>query len=119
MDANTPNDKPAGLINIDAISQEMHVRPEILKRIITSFAQTLTEKNTGLEDALLKDDALRARAILHEVRGTSGNLRLHEVYDSARILHEAVKAGEPKENLLKYFEVLKAHSKELTEFVKQ
>lgn len=119
METNAQNSQPAKGINIDAISLEMHVRPEVLKKIITSFSQTLTEKNVGLEDAIQKDDALRARAILHEVRGTSGNLRLHEVYDSARILHEAVKAGEPKENLLKYFEVLKSHSKELTEFVKQ
>ena len=105
-------------INIDAISQELHVRPEVLKRIVTSFAQTLAEKIIPLEDALLKDDAIRARAILHEIRGTSGNLRLTKIYDAARILHEAVKANEEKNNLLKYFETLKSYALALTEFIK-
>lgn len=106
-------------VDINAISQQLGVRPEVLKRIITSFAQTLSQKTSDLQDALAKDDALRARAILHEVRGTSGNLRLSNVYDSARILHEAVKVGDQKANLLKYFEALKAASVELSEFVKQ
>ena len=104
-------------INLDVISGELHVRPEILKKIITSFAGTLAVKLAELATACSKDDVARARAILHEVRGTSGNLRLEKVYVTARALHEAVKAGQEKVKILEYLESLKARSAELTDVV--
>ena len=106
-------------IDIDAISRELHVRPEVLKRIIAGFSKTLTEKIVQLEDALAKSDTVKMRALLHEIRGTSGNLRLAKVYSSALDLHEAVKANAEKEKLQQYFSVLKSRSAALGEYAKK
>ena len=94
--------------DIEKVSQELHIRPEVLRRIATSFATTLSAKIQDLQEAMAKDDVLKMRAILHEVRGTSGNLRLEDIFSSARTLHEAVKASEDKTNILEYFEALKS-----------
>ncbi len=104
-------------IDIDAISQELHVRPEVLKRIIASFSKTLTEKVINLEHALMKSDVVGMRALLHEIRGTSGNLRLTKVYSAALDLHEAVKANAEREKLSQYLSVLREHSAALDEFI--
>ncbi|HOW36478.1 MAG TPA: hypothetical protein PL155_08715 [Candidatus Omnitrophota bacterium] len=105
-------------VDVDAISRELRVRPEILKRIIISFSKTLTEKMFQLEGALADDNAVFMRALLHEIRGTSGNLRLAVVYETAKTLHEAVKAGEEKKRLQEYFDALKVCSSQLTEYAK-
>ena len=106
------------MIDIDAISKEMHVRPEVLKNIMSSFMKTLTSKLTELAEAHEKSDVTRMRAILHEVRGTSGNLRLQDVYSSAVTLHEAVKAGEGREKTTTYLEDLKKKAAFLAEDLK-
>src|SRR3989338_3420808 len=94
-------------IDIDVISQELHVRPEVLKRIIASFFKTLTEKVINLEQALLKSNTAGMRALLHEIRGTSGNLRLAKIYSAAMDLHEAVKANAEREKLSRFLSVLR------------
>lgn len=104
-------------LDIEAISQELHVRPEVLKRIITSFSKTLTDKMINLEQALLKSDIVGMRVLLHEIRGTSGNLRLAKIYSAALDFHEAVKADAKREKLNQFFSVLKARSLALSEFI--
>ena len=106
-------------ININTISMELHVRPEVLRKIIISFAGTLAIKMVELNSACEKDDMIRMRAILHEIRGTSGNLRLEKLYVAARTLHEAVKAGQAKDKILEYLGALKAQSTELMGVVSQ
>ncbi len=106
-------------IDIDAISRELHVRPEVLKRIIAGFSKTLSEKIVQLEGALAKSDTVKMRALLHEIRGTSGNLRLAKIYSSAMDLHEAVKANAENEKLQQFFSVLKSRSAVLDEYAKK
>ncbi|MFA5059996.1 MAG: Hpt domain-containing protein [Candidatus Omnitrophota bacterium] len=102
-----------------AVSQQLHVRPEVLKRIVISFSKTLQEKIAGLQEAFNNGDVLKMRALLHEIRGTSGNLRLEKVYSTARVMHEAVKSGEDKNNVAQYFEGLKSSAAQLFEFAKR
>ena len=109
---------PAWNYNFTVVSQQLHVRPEVLKRIVISFSQTLAEKISQLQTALSANDIAQARALLHEIRGTSGNLRLDDIFSSAKFLHEAVKAGEAQDKLMAYFEALKIVSTKLFEYVK-
>ena len=106
------------MIDVEAVSQQLHVRAEVLKKIMVSFSQTLAGKLVELGEAHEKSDILRMRAILHEIRGTSGNLRLQDVYASAVTLHEAVKAGEAKEKTDAYLEDLKKKAALLVEDLK-
>ena len=106
-------------LNIEEISNELRVRPEIYRRLLHSFSKTIIEKMQVLEEALKTDDVMKMRAILHEVKGTSGNLRLKAMSETANTLHVAVKAGEPKEKLEEYFVSLKARTKEFVEFAQK
>lgn len=93
-----------------AVSQELHVRPEILVRLLKSFSVTLAQKIAQLDELIPKNDVLQIRAIMHEVKGTSGNLRLKKVYESADVMHVAVKAGDPQEKVLPLFTTFKNES---------
>ena len=106
-------------LNIDyaAISQLLKVRPEILKKLIVSFSKSLEEKSKDLEAALAKNDAMQMRMILHEIKGTAGNLRLETISEAENVMHEAVKAGEDKAKLEEYLKTLKLRISELKEYL--
>ncbi len=104
-------------IDFAAISQQLKIRPEILKKLIKSFSSTLLEKMTVLESTLAKNDTMQMRMILHEIKGTAGNLRLATISEAESVMHEAVKAGEGKDNLEGYFKTLKARVEELQKYV--
>ena len=109
--------QPLVNINFDAISQQLKVRPEILKRLIKSFSFSLGGKMASLEQALAKNDALLMRSILHEIKGTAGNLRLDTISSAENVMHEAVKAGEAPQKLTEYFATLKLRVQELQEYM--
>ncbi|MFA6378521.1 MAG: Hpt domain-containing protein [Candidatus Omnitrophota bacterium] len=90
-----------------AVSQELHVRPEILTKLLKSFSNTLSQKIAQLDDFMLKNDVIQIRAIMHEVKGTSGNLRLKQVYEAADAMHVSVKAGDPAEKITELFGVFR------------
>ncbi len=103
--------------NLDAVSEELKIRPEILKKLVISFSKTLSEKIQALEEALKADDVIKMRALLHEIRGTSGNLRLESIATTGRIMHEAVKSENQKEKIHEYFDALKAQTHALGYFI--
>ena len=96
--------------DLNVVSQELHVRPEILSRLLKSFSVTLAQKIAQLDEALPKNDIVLVRAIMHEVKGTSGNLRLKDVYQTADVMHVAVKAREPMEKVKPLFDTFRAES---------
>lgn len=104
-------------IDFAAISQQLKIRPEILKKLIKSFSGTLLDKMVLLEAALGKNDAMQMRMILHEIKGTAGNLRLATIAEAENVMHEAVKAGEGKDKLDGYYKTLKARVEELQKYV--
>ncbi|OGX05857.1 MAG: hypothetical protein A2Z88_01150 [Omnitrophica WOR_2 bacterium GWA2_47_8] len=104
-------------IDYDKISQELKVRPEILKRLILSFSQALADRMVKLEEALKNNDTAQMRAILHEIKGTGGNLRLTTITTAENDMHVAVKAGEEKAKLENYFKVLKQRVSELGQYL--
>lgn len=105
--------------DVAKVSQEMKVRPEILNRLVLSFSRTLTEKVRLLEAAMFKDDIITMRAILHEVRGTAGNLRLEGIANAGRVMHEAVKSETSKDKVPEYFRTLKAWTQAFNEYIKK
>ncbi len=104
-------------IDYDNISQQLKVRPEILKKLIKSFAFALTEKMNILETGLSNNDAAQMRSVLHEIKGTAGNLRLSTICVAENVMHEALKAQESKEKLTEYFAVLKERVAELQQYI--
>ena len=94
------------------VSAELCIRPEVLKRLVVSFGKTIATKTHALEAALADNDIVKARAVLHEVRGTSGNLRLASVLAPAKMLHEAIKANESSEKIAQHLSNFKAKTEE-------
>ena len=105
--------------DFDAVAQELHVRPEILKRLVESFSVTLAGKVVQLDELVPAKDVEKIRAIMHEVKGTSGNLRLTKVYESADKMHVAVKAEEPQEAILEYFNAFKVEATAFFQSIKK
>lgn len=105
-------------IQVQEVSQELHIRPEVYVRIVTSFSEALGEKLKTLSEALADKDEEQMRKTLHEIRGAAGNLRLKGIAEPAITLNEAVKAEEPHEKLAQYLEPLKAEAEKLKQGVK-
>lgn len=106
-------------IDVNQVSQELRIRPEIYTRILSSFAETMRLKMDLLNEALSAKDFESMRKILHEIKGTAGNLRLKNISSVQEILHAAVKAQESYDKLLQYTAELKAEADKLYKYVQQ
>ena len=106
------------LIDVATVSQELRIRPEIYLKIVLNFAQNLTAKMAALNTAVIANDTQQMRIILHEIKGTAGNLRLKNLIAVEASMHEAVLKGEAKEKISKLVEGLNAEVLRLQEFVK-
>ena len=106
-------------INVEEVSQELKIRPEIYLKIVSSFSETLLQKMRDLSSALQTKDLEEMRRILHEIKGTSGNLRLHNIYGPQETLHLAVKANEDEEKLNNYLDELKTETEKLRQYLRE
>ena len=115
----TNGDSISGEVNIDVnkVSSELRIRPEVYMRIVSSFTSSLPGKLSRLNEALSVNDRDQMRMILHEIKGTAGNLRLTTISQPQETMHVAVKAGEDQKQLSKYFQDLYSASQKLVEYV--
>ena len=104
-------------IDVNKVSAELRIRPEIYMRIVSSFTSSLPGKLTRLNEALSVNDRDQMRMILHEIKGTAGNLRLETISKPQEVMHVAVKAGEDTKQLSRYFQDLYTASQKLVEYV--
>jgi len=112
------NEQPQELyIDVKKVSEELRIRPEVYLKIVKSFANSLMQKMNALSDALAVEDREQARMILHEIKGTSSNLRLHNVSQAEGIIHAAVKSGAGRDQLDKHFEALRKEAERLQQYV--
>jgi HPt (histidine-containing phosphotransfer) domain-containing protein len=105
------------IFDIEAVSAQLRIRPDIYLKIVASFSESLTGKMQHLNDALAQDDRDQMRMILHEIKGTAGNLRLHTITGPETALHMAVKAGENQKALAQHFSALLSAVQELQQYV--
>jgi HPt (histidine-containing phosphotransfer) domain-containing protein len=104
-------------LDIERISQELRIRPQVYVRIAASFARTLKNKLDELARAFAENDTERMRVILHEIRGTSGNLRITGVAESEAAMREAVKNGRNQEDIQRLFSQLRAAGQEFQDYM--
>lgn len=105
-------------IDVDAVSKELRIRPEVYLRIVISFVSTLTEKMKLLESAVDQNDYEQIRVILHEIKGTAGNLRLTNISEKEDVMHRAIKEGvKDKDKLLQYYDDLNNESEKLCKYI--
>lgn len=97
-------------LDVQQISDELRIRPEIYLKIAVSFVNSLDGKMKTLSEALFDNNRDQMRMILHEIKGTAGNLRLKNISAVEAAMHEAVKAGEPQARLSQHFEALRAEA---------
>jgi len=113
MDAPTPQN----ILDVDQVSQQLKIRPHIYVKLVKSFAESLPQKLNSFNDALMSNDRDQMRMILHEIKGTAGNLRLNTIIGPETVLHTAVKAGGAPDILLKHFDILKTESERLLQYI--
>ena len=93
-------------IDVKQISEELRIRPEIYMKIVTNFAVSLSGKMKMISESITGDNRDQLRMILHEIRGTAGNLRLRNVSSAEAVMHDAVKAGANAVILMQLFQKL-------------
>jgi len=64
------------MINIEAVSQELRIRPEIYKKILTGFCLSLPAKIETLTNAFSSSDFKKIQEVSHEIKGIASNLRV-------------------------------------------
>ena len=111
------NNQEEIFIDVDKISQELRIRPQIYTKLLKSFALNLTGKLSLLNQAMTTNDRDQMRMILHEIKGTAGNLRLSSISAPEAILHIAVKAGESQRVLATHLEALRQAVEKLQQYV--
>lgn len=105
-------------LDVEGISKELRIRPEIYLKIVSSFTATLGDKIAKLGEAVETNNIEQMRVILHEIKGTAGNLRLKTICDPEHVMHVAVKEdGAPQEKLREYFQALKIASEKVQKHV--
>lgn len=110
------NDQAELFIDVEKISRELRIRPQIYVKLLKSFSLNLTGKLNLLNQAMTADDRDQMRMILHEIKGTAGNLRLSSISDPEAILHIAVKAGESQRVLTTHLELLRQAVEKLQQY---
>ncbi len=68
-------------------------RDELLQGVLRKGIRDLPEKRRKLEEALRSNDLDRLLVIAHDLKGYSGNLGMHEVYEIAKELHDGLRRG--------------------------
>jgi HPt (histidine-containing phosphotransfer) domain-containing protein len=106
-------------IDVTKVSQELRIRPEVYTKILRSFVDTLQQKVAMLHQALAAQDHETMRKILHEIKGTAGNLRLVNISTAEERLHQAVKSQEQADKLHEYTQTLQSESERLYQYVRQ
>ncbi len=104
-------------LDVEQVSRELRIRPEIYVKIVVSFANSLAGKLKALSEALAIKNNDQVRMILHEIKGTAGNLRLKNIAEAENIMHVAVKAGENSKQLSQYYENLRLESEKLQRYI--
>ena len=107
------------ILDITAISQELRIRPEIYCKILKNFTSSLEGKMRNLSQAILINNLDQARMILHEIKGTAGDLRLKNLLGPEESLHTAVKADENAARLHQYYQDLKREVERLEQSVEK
>jgi HPt (histidine-containing phosphotransfer) domain-containing protein len=104
-------------IDVQQISRELRIRPEIYIKILTSFSQTLFDKTKILEEAIGKYDKETIRRTLHEIKGTASNLRLKTITAVEEELHQEVKGTADVAKLKQGLQELVAETEKLKSIV--
>ncbi len=111
------DDQNAIDLDINQICTQLKIRPEIYMKLVNSFVQSLDGKYKRFSAALAENDRETMRMILHEIKGTAGNLRLYALTGPESVLHVAVKAGENQNILGRHFEMLQTETQRLQKYL--
>lgn len=103
--------------DINTVSQDLRIRSEILQKLIISFSKTLSDKIDQLNTLVPQNHTEQIRAIMHEIKGTSGNLRLTNIYRATDKMHVAVKSGEEESVIVGYFQEFKNEVAQFLQYV--
>ena len=105
------------LVDVERVSQELRIRPQIYVKLVRSFVDSLAGKMNILDHALTSNDRDQMRMVLHEIKGTAGNLRLYNITGPEAVLHAAVKAGENQKIMAAHLTVLRGETERLQQYV--
>lgn len=113
----TPHSGEPLHIDVQQISSELRIRPAIYVKIVNNFALSLDGKIKILSEAIAGNNRDQMRMVLHEIKGTAGNLRLRSISNVEAAMHDAVKAGANAATLMQLFQKLEEESINLQKYV--
>ncbi|MCX7970854.1 MAG: Hpt domain-containing protein [Negativicutes bacterium] len=76
------------------VVEEMGLDPDDMKEIFDDYFREVKTVLDQIGPAVDAGDAAQLKALLHNVKGSSGNLQMQEVYELAAKLEKAAIAGD-------------------------
>ncbi len=90
-----PTNELAG-IDVKGALERLKVDIDVFKQSLADFLESYGSMMEKIKDALIKQDMVTARSLLHTLRGAAVNIGANEVESFARKLGEAIKSGTNK-----------------------
>jgi two-component system, sensor histidine kinase and response regulator len=83
--------------DVDALKSELELDHEDVVELIDEFRTFLIESMEGLDAAITAEDFTKARSIAHSIKGSSGNLRVGQVFEITKTMQFKVDEGQEQE----------------------
>jgi HPt (histidine-containing phosphotransfer) domain-containing protein len=68
--------------------------PDVLQEILSLFRDEVPKKISALRSAVASGDAATAQRTAHSLKGSSGNIGAHAMYDVCRQLDDRARSGD-------------------------
>jgi|SaaInlStandDraft_1057018.scaffolds.fasta_scaffold13671_2 HPt (histidine-containing phosphotransfer) domain-containing protein len=83
--------------NVDALKAELELDHEDVVELIGEFRTFLEESMVELGKAFDAGELTKARSVAHSIKGSAGNLRVSEVFETSKSMQFMLDEGQEKE----------------------
>lgn len=83
--------------DIDALIEELELDREDVNELLVDFREFLEETMVDLESKVNGEELVEARALAHSLKGSAGNLRVNQIYGTAKAMQDVADAGNAAE----------------------
>jgi HPt (histidine-containing phosphotransfer) domain-containing protein len=92
-------------ININQISGQLHIPPEVYRRILEKSLTTTAEDIVLLQKVVSEGNYDQVRFVAHRLKGIYSNLHIEELRQAAEALQTAAKSDPQAEEIGRLFQV--------------
>jgi HPt (histidine-containing phosphotransfer) domain-containing protein len=76
------------IFDVDALIEELELDHEDIAELLTDFREFLSDTLPKLANAVQSGDLAESRSLSHSIKGSAGNLRVSQVYETAKKMQD-------------------------------